>query len=119
MAFVLWGTGSVVGRDVCVGGVAGALKRHPVLHIASCITKMSCNEPEFHINITSQIEFDILPNFHKFPVFLHKRFIGNRRRSRTGEVLTKNSIAMLNNDHRIHLIPCERVLMMSIEHSAI
>jgi len=33
--------------------------------------------------------------------------------------LTKNSIAMLDRDHHIHLIPAERVLMMSIEHSAI
>jgi len=31
----------------------------------------------------------------------------------------KNSIAMLDKDHHIHMIPSERVLMMSIEHSAI
>ncbi|MFA4877679.1 MAG: hypothetical protein WC586_09720 [Methanoregula sp.] len=31
----------------------------------------------------------------------------------------KNSIAMLDKDHHIHLIPADRVLMMSIEHSAI
>jgi hypothetical protein len=29
------------------------------------------------------------------------------------------SIAMLDKDHHIHLVPAERVLMMSIEHSAI
>lgn len=29
------------------------------------------------------------------------------------------SIAMLDKDHHIHLIPAERILMMSIEHSAI
>jgi hypothetical protein len=29
------------------------------------------------------------------------------------------SIAMLDKDHHIHLIPADRVLMMSIEHSAI
>ncbi|WP_321507025.1 hypothetical protein [uncultured Methanoregula sp.] len=33
--------------------------------------------------------------------------------------MAKNSIAMLDKDHHIHLIPAERVLMMSIEHSAI
>ncbi|MDO9323707.1 MAG: hypothetical protein Q7T80_01990 [Methanoregula sp.] len=33
--------------------------------------------------------------------------------------MTKTSIAMLDKDHHIHLIPGERVLMMSIEHSAI
>jgi hypothetical protein len=33
--------------------------------------------------------------------------------------LTKTSIAMLDKDHHIHLIPGERVVMMSIEHSAI
>lgn len=33
--------------------------------------------------------------------------------------LTKNSIAMLDRDHHIHLIPADRILMMSIEHSAI
>jgi hypothetical protein len=33
--------------------------------------------------------------------------------------LTKTSIAMLDKDHHIHLIPGERVIMMSIEHSAI
>jgi hypothetical protein len=29
------------------------------------------------------------------------------------------SVAMLDKDHHIHLIPADRVLMMSIEHSAI
>ncbi|MHB8164678.1 MAG: hypothetical protein ACYDDV_10135 [Methanoregula sp.] len=33
--------------------------------------------------------------------------------------MTKTSIAMLDKDRHIHLIPGERVLMMSIEHSAI
>jgi hypothetical protein len=33
--------------------------------------------------------------------------------------LAKNSIAMLDKDHHIHLIPAERVLMMSLEHSMI
>ena len=33
--------------------------------------------------------------------------------------LTKNSIAMLDKDHHIHLIPAERVIMMSLEHSTI
>ena len=33
--------------------------------------------------------------------------------------MPKNSIGMLDKDHHVHLIPCERVLMMSIEHSAI
>ena len=33
--------------------------------------------------------------------------------------MPKNSIGMLDKDHHIHLIPCERILMMSIEHSAI
>jgi hypothetical protein len=33
--------------------------------------------------------------------------------------MTKTSIAMLDKDHHIHLIPGERVLMMSIEHSPI
>jgi hypothetical protein len=33
--------------------------------------------------------------------------------------MAKNSIAMLDKDHHIHLVPPERVLMMSIEHSAI
>ncbi|MDO9325070.1 MAG: hypothetical protein Q7T80_08970 [Methanoregula sp.] len=33
--------------------------------------------------------------------------------------MIKASIAMLDKDHHIHLIPGERVLMMSIEHSAI
>jgi hypothetical protein len=31
----------------------------------------------------------------------------------------KTSIAMLDRDHHIHLIPADRVLMMSLEHSAI
>lgn len=29
------------------------------------------------------------------------------------------SIAMLDKDHHIHMVPAERVLMMSIEHSAV
>ena len=33
--------------------------------------------------------------------------------------MVKNSIAMLDKDHHIHLIPSDRVLMLSIEHSAI
>ena len=33
--------------------------------------------------------------------------------------MSKNSIGMLDKDHHIHLIPSERILMMSIEHSAI
>ncbi|MFA4859423.1 hypothetical protein [Methanoregula sp.] len=33
--------------------------------------------------------------------------------------MVKNSIAMLDKDHHIHLIPPDRVLMLSIEHSAI
>ena len=33
--------------------------------------------------------------------------------------MPKNSIGMLDKDHHIHLIPSERILMMSIEHSAI
>jgi hypothetical protein len=33
--------------------------------------------------------------------------------------MPKNSIAMLDKDHHIHLIPAERVLMMSLEHSTI
>lgn len=33
--------------------------------------------------------------------------------------MPKNSIAMLDKDRHIHLIPAERVLMMSIEHSGI
>jgi hypothetical protein len=33
--------------------------------------------------------------------------------------VVKTSIAMLDKDHHIHLIPAERVLMMSLEHSAI
>jgi hypothetical protein len=33
--------------------------------------------------------------------------------------MQKNSIAMLDKDHHIHLIPVERVLMMSLEHSTI
>jgi len=33
--------------------------------------------------------------------------------------MSKNSIGMLDKDHHIHLIPYERILMMSIEHSAI
>jgi hypothetical protein len=30
----------------------------------------------------------------------------------------KSSIAMLDRDHHIHMVPADRVLMMSIEHSA-
>ena len=30
-----------------------------------------------------------------------------------------NSIAMLDKDHHIHMVPANRVLMMSIEHSAV
>jgi hypothetical protein len=37
----------------------------------------------------------------------------------TVSCLTKTSIAMLDKDRHSHLIPSERVLMMSIEHSAI
>jgi len=33
--------------------------------------------------------------------------------------MPKTSFAMLDKDHHIHLIPGERVLMMSIEHSAV
>jgi len=33
--------------------------------------------------------------------------------------MANNSIAMLDRDHHIHLVPANRVLMMSIEHSAI
>ena len=33
--------------------------------------------------------------------------------------MPETSIAMLDKDHHIHLIPAQRVLMMSIEHSAI
>jgi hypothetical protein len=33
--------------------------------------------------------------------------------------MAKNSIAMLEKDHHIHLVPAERVLMMSLEHSTI
>jgi hypothetical protein len=33
--------------------------------------------------------------------------------------MPKNSIGMLDKDHHIHLVPSERILMMSIEHSAI
>jgi hypothetical protein len=33
--------------------------------------------------------------------------------------MTKNSIAMLDKDHHIHLIPSERVVMLSLEHAAI
>jgi hypothetical protein len=33
--------------------------------------------------------------------------------------MSKNSVGMLDKDHHIHLIPSERILMMSIEHSAI
>jgi hypothetical protein len=33
--------------------------------------------------------------------------------------MARNSIAMLDKDHHIHLIPPDRVLMMSLEHSAI
>jgi hypothetical protein len=33
--------------------------------------------------------------------------------------MPKNSIAMLDKDHHIHLIPTDRVLMMSLEHSTI
>jgi hypothetical protein len=29
----------------------------------------------------------------------------------------KRSIGMLDKDHRIHLIPCERILMLTIEHA--
>jgi hypothetical protein len=39
-------------------------------------------------------------------------FIGER-------TMAKNSIAMLDKDHHIHLVPSDRVLMMSIEHSAV
>nr|WP_319375255.1 hypothetical protein [uncultured Methanoregula sp.] len=34
-------------------------------------------------------------------------------------ILARNSIAMLDRDHHIHLVPADRILMMSIEHSAI
>jgi hypothetical protein len=33
--------------------------------------------------------------------------------------MVKSSIAMLDKDHHIHMVPAERVLMMSIEHSAV
>jgi hypothetical protein len=33
--------------------------------------------------------------------------------------MLKNSIAMLDKDHHIHVIPAERVLMMCLEHSTI
>jgi hypothetical protein len=33
--------------------------------------------------------------------------------------MVKSSIAMLDKDHHIHMIPADRVLMMSIEHSAV
>lgn len=33
--------------------------------------------------------------------------------------MPRHSIAMLDKDHHIHLVPSDRVLMMSIEHSAI
>jgi hypothetical protein len=33
--------------------------------------------------------------------------------------MAKNSIAMLDKDHHIHMVPADRVLMMSIEHSAV
>jgi len=34
-------------------------------------------------------------------------------------VMAENSIAMLDKDHHIHLIPAHRVIMMSIEHSMV
>jgi len=45
--------------------------------------------------------------------------LGGAEDQHTVSCLTKTSIAMLDKDHHIHLIPGERVLMMSIEHSAI
>ena len=33
--------------------------------------------------------------------------------------MTKTSIAMLDKDHHIHMVPADRVLMMTIEHSAV
>lgn len=33
--------------------------------------------------------------------------------------MATNSIAMLDRDHHIHMVPADRVLMMSIEHSAV
>lgn len=33
--------------------------------------------------------------------------------------MTVSSIAMLDKDHHIHMIPSDRVLMLSIEHSAV
>jgi hypothetical protein len=33
--------------------------------------------------------------------------------------VTTASIAMLDKDHHIHMIPADRVLMLSIEHSAV
>jgi hypothetical protein len=33
--------------------------------------------------------------------------------------MAKPSIAMLDKDHHIHMVPADRVLMMSIEHSAV
>ena len=33
--------------------------------------------------------------------------------------MAMNSIAMLDKDHHIHMVPANRVLMMSIEHSAV
>lgn len=36
-----------------------------------------------------------------------------------GERVTNSSIAMLDKDHHIHMVPANRVVMMSIEHSAV
>ena len=33
--------------------------------------------------------------------------------------MPSTSIAMLDKDHHIHMVPAERILMMSIEHSAV
>ena len=33
--------------------------------------------------------------------------------------MTSASIAMLDKDHHIHMVPAERIIMMSIEHSAV
>jgi hypothetical protein len=44
---------------------------------------------------------------------------GVKHSCRSETTMPKNSIAMLDKDHHIHLIPAERVLMMSLEHSTI
>ena len=49
----------------------------------------------------------------------HKHFIPHRSTIPHGINMTAGSIAMLDVDHHIHLIPSGRVLMLSIEHSAI